>query len=140
MGLGCARCLSFQVVQLAPPRLEDGQNDTHLRDFDWAVRLQKASRTAERRLKSERSSGAQLGGKAMHAALQEDDCGSWIATMVRVHYKRDLWPILKDRLSRERSSEWLSWLDLLHGLLAYSSEARLQANGALEHTFFAIGL
>ena len=128
------------VYLLAPPRLEDGQTDTHLRDLDWAGQLQKASRTAERKLRSERSSGAQLGGKAMHAAVEPDDCGSWIATMVRARYKRDLWPILKDRLSGDRSSEWLSWLDLLHGLLTYSSQARLQANDALEHRFFSMGL
>jgi hypothetical protein len=76
----------------------------------------------------------------MDAALQPDDSGSWIATMVRVHYKKNLWPILKDLLSGERNSEWLSWLDLLHGLLTYSSEVRLQANDALEHRFFLMDL
>jgi serine/threonine protein kinase len=128
------------VYLLAPPLLQDGQTDAHLRDSDWAGRLKKASSTAERKLKAERSSGARLGGKAMDAALQPDDSGSWIATMVRVHYKKNLWPILKDLLSGERNSEWLSWLDLLHGLLTYSSEVRLQANDALEHHFFSMDL
>jgi serine/threonine protein kinase len=123
------------VCLSAPPRFEQtGQKD--FRDVNWAERLKNASRVAEKQLKAERSSGAQLGGKAMHAALQPEDCRSWIATMVRKHYQQDRWPILSDRLSGGHKSEWQSWLDLLHGLLTYSSEDRLKANDALEHQFF----
>jgi serine/threonine protein kinase len=127
------------VCLLAPPGFEQTGQKT-IRDVDWAERLKQASRVAEKQLKAERSSGAQLGGKAMQATLQPEDCGSWIATMVRRHYQQDRWPILSDRLSGEHKSEWQSWLALLHGLLTYSSKDRLKANDALENPFFFMSL
>ena len=121
----------ISVCVFAWPRVGPGHYDGK----EWADRLRKASHAAEKRLTAVSRCGSERGSQAMEASLRSEDCGSWIATMVRQRYSSDRWPILSGRLSGQHGSGWMSLLDLQHGLLRYSSENRLKAAKALDHGF-----
>jgi len=109
---------------------------------DWAQGLRIASDNAEKWLRLSNRDVDTLGAsrrgvQSLLGVLDPRDCGSWIVRMVREKYSGDSWPLLSDRMSGHEKGAWMSLLDLLEGLLRYSSEHRLTANRALEHRFFS---
>lgn len=63
-----------------------------------------------------------------------DCCGLWLAEMVSQHYSGDTWPHLRRHMQGDEADEWLDFLDLLQGLLAYPISDRLSAADAVEHS------
>ena len=105
--------------------------------LEWAEGLHSFSKIAEKQLKIAESPPASKRAACAQAALQDDrDRGSWIAKMVREKDK-DSWLLLEGCMLGREKVAWMSLLNLLEGLLRYTSEHRLTADSALKHRFFS---
>jgi serine/threonine protein kinase len=123
---------------LALPNSDKAGQQPLSRDADWAEGIRKASHIAEKRLLSLNAGlSSKRGANSLSGVLDARDRGSWIAKIVREKNQHDSWPLLDGRLSGQEKSAWASLLDLLEGLLRYTSEHRLTADRALRHRFFS---
>jgi len=123
---------------LALPNSDKAGQQPLSRDADWAEGIRKASHIAEKRLLSLNAGlSSKRGAYSLSGVLDARDRGSWIAKIVREKNQHDSWPLLDGRLSGQEKSAWASLLDLLEGLLRYTSEHRLTADRALRHRFFS---
>ena len=82
--------------------------------------------------------GSNRAGKAVDRIRQSTaECrDSWLAEMALQRYSDDAWPHLRRHMQGDDADEWLEFLRLLQGLLAYAVSDRLTAAEALDHQCF----
>ena len=129
--LGARICAAPLVLSAPALALLKRSNEYEI----WPEHLRSCSRRASAAMASRRQ-GSKRAGNAMEKVGQAspDCCGLWLAEMVSQHYSGDTWPHLRRHMQGDEADEWLDFLNLLQGLLAYPISDRLSAADAVEHS------